>query len=108
MNINLQISCLEKIHEDILYALECLVEDYTRETRYELSNILKDNAFTKLDRLYQAHIEIAISQIKDSLVHNSSDRDARSSLVKLRREVRNTICELSGQKQLYNYAPVIK
>jgi hypothetical protein len=103
-----QITCLEKVHEDILYSIECLVEDYTREARSELGDVLKSVAFGKLDELYRVHIETAIKQITTRLVQNSYDRDAKSWLVKLRRQIRNTIAKLHGMDRLYNYADAIE
>jgi hypothetical protein len=42
-----QVACLEKVHEEILYVLECLVEDYTGEARRELGDIM--SLFQKSD-----------------------------------------------------------
>ena len=100
-----QISILENIHEELLYAIECLVEDYTREARYTLSDVVKRNDFIDLHELYRSHIETNLDKIYTGLM--TSSPDAKTSLIRLRREIRNTLCKLNGKELVYNYANAI-
>jgi hypothetical protein len=103
-----QVACLEKVHEEILYVLECLVEDYTGEARRELGDIMTKDFYKELHALYQVHIEAAINRIVKRLIHDSYDKEARSWLVQLRRQIRNTMTMLQSQGKLYSYADAIE
>ncbi len=93
-------------HEDLVYVLECLVEDFTGEAKSEISLLIDKIA---VDADCSAEVRRIINDKLQSVLNrlriDNYDPDARSQLVKLRRQIRNTLSALEGSSSLYNHAP---
>jgi hypothetical protein len=106
---NTQIKLIEKIQEDVVYILECLVKDYTGEAKSELTDIVKwINSTSALRQEYRTYIMEALDKLLTAMRNDSNDRDARTNLIKIRHQLHNTLLSLKGEKPFYNYADVIE
>lgn len=93
-------------HEELVYILECLVKDLTGEAKSEISLLIGKIA---VDVDCPAEVRKIISDGLESVLDcfrvDNYDRDARSQLITIRRQIRNTLSALEGGSSLYNYAP---
>lgn len=100
-----QAALLEKIQDDIVYAIECLVYDHTGEAKSEVSDLV--DSLSRADALspeYRDSLQSSLEEILNALRLNSYDKTARSNLITLRRKIANTRLVLAGDAIKYNYA----
>lgn len=96
---------MEQIQEDVVYIIECLVQDYTGEAKGEIGGLIDTiNAMEALDTGYREALLASLGKILRELRVLDPDGNARSELVTLRRKITNTRMQLLGATPKYNYA----
>ena len=103
-------STLDRIHDDVTYAIESLLERLSGEAKHELTRVA--GITSESEYLNQATKDQILSPVwnaRDALVLDSGDEMAQQLLINLRRRLRNTLDELSGRRHSYTvqYAPPV-
>jgi len=101
-------STLDRIHDDVTYAIESLLERLSGEAKHELTRVA--GITSESEYLNQATKDQILSPVwnaRDALVLDSGDEMAQQILINLRRRLRNTLDEMSGRRHSYTvqYAP---
>lgn len=96
---------MARIEQDIIYAIECLVYNYTGEAKDEISALIRQISATEaLDSGYSETLQTMLGKVFDELLSDNQSRSARSGLITLRRRVVNTELNLLGKEKIYNGA----
>lgn len=99
---------MEQIQDEIVYIIECLLQDYTGEAKSEVNSLINSiKAMEGLDSGYCKYLTAALEKILSDLRHDNQSYSARSDLIKLRQKVTNTRLQLLGRPLKYNYADVL-
>jgi hypothetical protein len=100
-----KVDALLRIHDELVYIVECLVEDLTGEAKGSFRNLeAAIDAAVVLPTVARSEIREQATQLQHRLRAAAYDAQVRSDIVTLRRRVFNSIAALMGRDKTYNYA----
>jgi hypothetical protein len=93
------------IQDELVYIIECIMEDFTGEAKGSFRNLeTVIAAAVVLPALVRSEIHEQAAQLLQRLRTSAYDPQVRTDIVTLRRRIFNTIAALRGRDKTYHYA----
>lgn len=97
--------CLFEMENEITYIIESLAQDYTGEAKGSLSELeARIPGWSSLAPAQSRSLQREVAEVRQCLIGNSSNPEARRRMVDLRRRVHNTARALRTLGQMYPYS----